>query len=155
MGRIQIRSLGCVPLFLLDWLRQDDDYLERLDMAFDPNKPFETHNGLKATLLSTAGTPNFPIIAGVYLSGTEGGLTAMQFSRDGMHQDIACRLYRLVNIPERKLFQGFVNLYPDDAGYAIHVYKTRESADKHASNNREACVKIEQYYTVGQGREDS
>jgi hypothetical protein len=54
-----------------------------------------------------------------------------------------------INMPDNRDLDGWLNVYPDRCHPRFHT--SRESADANAFDNRIACIKIKQTYTVGEG----
>jgi hypothetical protein len=57
----------------------------------------------------------------------------------------------LVNVPEKRLLDVWINVYAD--GGLSPAWRTKELAEQSKAPNREACLHITREYTVGEGLE--
>ncbi len=113
-------------------------------MKLDLTKPVQTKSGKPVTILNTQARGLQPII----------GQTSDDESVEKWHLDGT--YYRekgtpscldLINTPEKRTVEFWVNVYPDYVGQA---HSLKSSADR-AGGSRIACLHIVEEFTVGEG----
>lgn len=107
----------------------------------DFTKPIQTLDGRKVTIFTTQAVGDFPIVGQIEDSN---GVFTWSASGKFDPYDEAPE-YDLVNVKTKNV--AWLNIYSDHGG--SFRYASKEEADKHASNTRIACVKIE--YEEGEG----
>lgn len=118
-------------------------------MAFDPEKPVQTRDGRKARILCAdrSGT-DLPIIA---LREARGIEIVETYAADGTIYGTGTKNdLDLINIPEKRVYERWVNVYPDNISWS---HRSRVEADGYQKNGRIACIHIKQTYTPGEGLE--
>ena len=111
---------------------------------FDPTKPVQYRNGDPAQIISTNGaSDNYPLLALRTLP--DGKQCATSHTLDGFYDD-NCYEHPLdlINIPETVEMWG--NVYHATYGKIIHLYSSREEADRKADKERITCIPIK--YTI-------
>lgn len=118
-----------------------------LDKPLDLTKPIQTKDGLKARVLCTdLKTTDGPRWV-VAIANTHG--EGIYHYQPGGKYVLTPHSMDLVNVAEKIRVQGWLNVYKtprygNDSGNMIRLHPTRGEADKYASNNRTACVYIDQ-----------
>lgn len=84
-------------------LTAENEHQLRQDMAFDPTKPVQTHNGRKARIICTDRNSTYNIVALIEEFQIE------SYDKDGEWFGGREEKYRLINIPERTT--SWMNLY--------------------------------------------
>lgn len=114
----------------------------------DLSKPVQTRDGRKARIICTdLKCPDFPIVAAFQLTGSFNEEVSSTFRRDGTFLSGTQTVSDLINVPEKR--EVWINFYPKEEGRLPRVHDTKSDADKHASKDREACVKV--VYQEGDG----
>ena len=119
---------------------------------FDPSKPVQTRGGRPARILATDLAGIFPIAAAVMHNyQSDEWEQVRRFSAYGK-ADVGEG--DLINIPEERELNVWLNVYPDGQPYQHgFLHDTRRGADNSATSDRIACVHIKQKYVVGEGLE--
>lgn len=120
-------------------------------MTFDPTKPVQTRDGRPARILCTdRKCTEFPIVA-VYSDSDGTECVACYKASGGWSGSGHPHSRDLVNVPEKRVLEAWMNVYdpPCDA----HAHQSKERADFVARGlvGRIACIHIKQEYTVGEG----
>lgn len=114
------------------------------DKRFDPLKPVQTRDGRKARILCTDLNGQWPIVAAVLETNHVGKQYEMtlHFGKDGVFCGNMAKT-DLVNVPVK--VERWINIYPDGQGnyFTPILHKDKILADRDASPDRIACLKIE------------
>ena len=118
--------------------------------TFDPTKPVQTRGGRKARIVSTNyEVENYPILALIEVNN--GKEMAASYTLNGQHKTFAAESADdLVNIPEKRTADFWVNVYFGDVG-TVHI--TKNQANNRRSAGCLACLHIVREYTAGEGLE--
>lgn len=119
-------------------------------MKFDPTKPVQTKSGKPARILATdRKNSKYPIIA--LVTYPAGGEEVESFRPNGIFYGDASPSERdLVNVPEKRTYERWVNVYADGSAGGPHL--DRQSADSAgAHTGRVACIHIKREYVEGEG----
>jgi len=121
---------------------------------FDPTKPIQTRDGRKARIICA--DANYydihgnkePIMALIEVkNGIKGIEKHCSFSSNGQYFHDKQSEHDLVNIPEKKELDVWVNVYSNFSS----AYCSRSEADRNSSPTRIACVHVTQEFTEGEG----
>lgn len=119
-------------------------------MALDLTKPVQTRRGGKVTIWDASFKRTDSDVPTVYgKEEFEGIAYSRAWRTDGQWRE-SSRGYNfldLINVPEKRTLDVWVNIYPDGAAY----WANRDDADTCAVKDRIACVHIVKEYTVGEG----
>lgn len=120
---------------------------------FDPTKPVQTRDGRPVTILAMGvDSPDGPIVA--LVTCPAGYVNAMHFYSDGRYLAGYDSPDDLVNVPQTLVVDGWMNVYATVEARRRNrpqVWDTRFDADKAASSERVACIKIHCEVTEGEG----
>jgi hypothetical protein len=110
--------------------------------TFDPNKPYQTRDGRKADLIATFEHPHYK-----FLFQIKGAPHPLLYTSGGAaFQDELESCLDLINIPEKKTVEFWVNVYPN----SLIIHERKKQADIHAFD-RTACLHIVWEYVEGEG----
>jgi hypothetical protein len=114
---------------------------------FDPKEPVQfRHAPEKVRILATDLKHHLPILIAV--TGSTGHEYVSFRHADGSIYAAGEDAYDLVNVPKKH--EVWINFYQHDAEtFAICAYPSQELANKNASRDRTACVRVE--FTEGEG----
>lgn len=118
-------------------------------MPLDLTKPVQTRRGGKVTIWDASFKRTASGIPTVYgKEEFEGIAYCRTWRTTGEWDTYSGRHYLdLINVPEKRTMDMWVNIYPDAASY----WANRDDADTCAVKSRLACVHIVQEYAVGEG----
>lgn len=116
--------------------------------TFDPTKPVQLRNGLKAEIVYRKHNNNAPLV--VITTDVTGFKVMNQYKLDGHRLDDLHHvpLLDLVNIPKNHTI--WINIYPEC--YNINIFETKFQADLAAARSRIACIEIK--FEEGEGLDD-
>jgi hypothetical protein len=124
-------------------------------MKFDPTKPVQTRDGKPARILATdlAGNAGSRPIAAAIMENyqSDDWEVVRRYTSEGVSPYGG---NDLINIPEERELDVWLNVYPDGQPYQHgFLHDTRRGADNAnaARSDRIACVHIKQKYHVGDG----
>ncbi len=116
--------------------------------TFDPTKPVRTRDGKPARILCTDARGDLPIVA---LVGAPGESEYVQrFTKDGCAYRNVPLPHDLINVPEKRTLDIWVNIYSDEDDIAT-CFPSVALARKWAHRDRVSCVHIVHEYVVGEG----
>jgi len=115
-------------------------------MPFDPKEPVQfRYAPEQVRVVATDLKDDRPIVIAVTIAGKE---TIGYRHADGRVISDRESPYDLVNVPKKH--EVWINFYQHDANtFAICAYPSQELANKNASRDRTACVRVE--FTEGEG----
>jgi hypothetical protein len=115
-------------------------------MRFDPKEPVQfRHAPEQVRIVATDLKDDRPIVIAVTIAGKE---TIGYRHADGRVISGRENPYDLVNVPRKH--EVWINFYQHDADtLAICAYSSQELANKNASRDRTACVRVK--FTEGEG----
>jgi hypothetical protein len=120
----------------------------------DWTKPLQTKSGLKCknTGIWLKGTP-FNRVVIVEEVSPNPWQNCLRFNEDGKVYSDRVTGYDLINVPEERVLEGWVNIYPYSATSQekFTLYKSKHMADREASISRIDCIHITRTYKVGEG----
>lgn len=126
-----------------------------MSKLFDPTKPVQTRDGRPVRILATGiSSPDGPIVALVASSSVPGREYALHFYEDGRYAEDYTSADDLVNVSQPVVVDGWLNVYATVEARRRNrpqVWDTRFDADKAASSERVACIKIHCEVTEGVG----
>lgn len=108
----------------------------------DFKKPVQTRAGRKARILATDILGEYPIVA-VYREGS-GDEHVIRYLPDGRYSKSMTSPYDLVNAPEKRIFEAWVNIY---SGYFV-TYTDELAAMEHEGDKLVKRIHIRQEYEV-------
>lgn len=114
-------------------------------MKFDPTKPVQTRDGLPARILAADLKGRYPIVAVIGEGSNE---SVYCFAASGEYPGSQLGYKDLVNIPEKRIYERWVNTYPSGRE---ETYQSRRHADSYAGVDRVACLHIQREYVKGEG----
>ena len=118
-----------------------------MNETFDPTKPVQRKNGLKARIISTdLKNPHYPIVAAV--TGLDGVETVQSYTAEGRWRREHETHLDLINIKERVTRKVWVNVYPG----CMTAYSTKGNAMGAATGDCIArAVEADITYMPGEG----
>ena len=110
-----------------------------ITMSIDFNKPVRTKSGIPVQIITTNGREPYSVVGYIGDDESPGTWTADGVLRFGSGDELD-----LENFKKR----GWINIYPEDAGYlwknwTHNIYATKTEADSFALGTRIACIEIE------------
>lgn len=117
-----------------------------MNKPFDPTKPVQTRDGRPARILATDLKSSHGAI--VAIVNTEGEERAIHFHASGHYFTETESAIDLVNVPEKRTIEFWLNVYPD---ILAHRHDSKKAADLCASKHRIACIHIKQDFVEGEG----
>ena len=150
---------GCVRYYNAEgyWLKCcGEDGLDLVNVpepapAFDPTKPVQTRDGEQARIVTTDCCGDYPIVA---LIGKNESVSTHTYDGRYFANRRSYHNHDLINVPEApKEVEAWANIYPGSSiGLCgVCVYLSRAGADRAASKNRIACVRLTGEYQPGDG----
>lgn len=137
--------------------------MQKPDTKLDLSKPLQTRSGLRVQLYQypTENGWTYPIHGAIETQPAAPGKPpvwkAFSWTKDGKAGDAELNAIfwpditenDLVNVPVKRTFTGFLNVYPYP--YKLCFHATRTEADSSAMGTRIACVPVTITYTEGEG----
>ena len=122
-----------------------DTYPKGGTMNLDITKPVQTRGGLPARIVCTDRRSFLPVMALVLdACGTE---SLVSLTKD--FKCTVCSASDLINVPEKRTLDFWVNIYPQPR--QAYLYASKADADIYTGSDRIDCVHIVQEYVVGEG----
>lgn len=115
-----------------------------MNTQFNPNKPYQCRDGCKAKIVETELYGNYPVLI---IKNDRAGKRCVLLLSSFREWGVAESPNDLINIPEKKMLDVWVNVYPDFET----IYSSKEKADLYCSAKRAACLHIQRAYVEGEG----
>ncbi len=106
---------------------------------------YKTRNGCEVRLYAAHDRGLKPVHGASF---EDGEWRSHTWTADGRAFTIGESELDLIEVKEKRVVDGWLNVYPDDDAY---FYFTKEEADNGASDDRIACLHIRQKYEEGEG----
>ena len=115
-------------------------------MTIDFTKPIQTRDGQPVEIKFTDGRGSFPVRG--YIDSDE---VLSSWTKDGeFNHKRDINSLDLINVTEKRVFKGWLTIYPNDVAY---LHEDEETARNAPARDCLATVPIEIEYTVGEGLE--